>query len=93
MSYIVVGSTGEWDDTREWMLRSEGRVLVYDKKEDARIVCELLNEAVEFSYNITHEEREDLETSMRESGLDKDCSIDYTGTSYVIREFNYVVVL
>ena len=92
MAYLVSGSTGEWEDTTEWMLKSEGRVVLYDKEEDAKIVCELLNKAVEFSYNITHEEREDLETRMRESGLDKNCSIDYTGTRYKVREFNYIIV-
>jgi hypothetical protein len=78
--YVVMGSTGEYSDGREWM------VAAYTDEEKAKTHVELANARVRelgISFDddsVLWQDRDKFAEAMKP--LDDQCQVDYTGTGY-----------
>ena len=82
MLYIVRGSTGEWSDRSDWMVRA---YFTYDEaKSEVERLTTKLDELIGGRDVVSYEARKEVTELMRE--FDEDFSMDYTGTSWWIRE-------
>ncbi len=75
--FLVVGRTGEYSETSEWV------VCAYAEKETAQQHADLANKAAEGSENMDWDEQEKLES---EFIYDRGIECNYTGTTYKVQE-------
>ena len=76
---MVKGSTGEYDDRYDWIAKA------FFDRERADDMAGGLNVLLQDSRKLSYEEKNKLESLIVET-LDPQCSIDYTGTYYIVKE-------
>jgi len=83
--YIVMGSTGEYSDKSEWLVKA------FDSEDAAESFAHHLNDNLvslgvckyqDPNFNTYYENRDLIEKTMRQQ--DPEFQLDYTGTNYIV---------
>lgn len=79
--FVVIGTTGEYSDRSEWLVRA------FKREADARTYVEALQDRRKQLPQRDWENDLAIEAAMRE--FDPQYSEDYTGTSWFVRSVDY----
>lgn len=96
--YILQGSTGEYSDRADWIVRaykdkeqadSDRTKADYEAAEVKNKIDEF--ESADYYYLISTERRKREESKIRKGlTVDPNCQIDYTGTTYWVKEVELI---